>query len=785
MPERDPPTEITPLDDRTVREIAAGEVVERPASVVKELVENSLDAGAGRVAVSVENGGIDGIRVRDDGHGIPPDQLERAVAEHATSKLGGVADLDAGVESLGFRGEALYTVGAVSRLTVRSRPPSRASGASVVVDHGDTGPVEPAGCPVGTTVAVAELFGETPARRKFLKTAATEFDRINAVVSAYALANPGVAVSLEHDDRELFATPGDGDLRTAVLAVYGREVAASMVEVSASRSVSVDGGSDEVRVHGLVSEPETTRASRSYLKTFVRDRWVQDADLRSAVVDAYGGQLAADRYPFATLFVDVPAAAVDVNVHPRKTEVRFDDDAAVVETAREAVREGLLSAGLLRTSAPRGRSAPAETELDPEVVGGAGHGDRPADDRDGVTTAADEPGTDDASGRNTTGTDDASGRNTTGTDDGTPDSDSDASPSADGAVEETATDAVLSAWGATGDDDTAATTGGVDPPRGQSTDADRADGGDGDHAGGDPATHPTGHADGETATPGDGPTPRGWQTDDDQTVPGQHTLTGGRTDDWRDHDRLPSLRVLGQYDETYVVCATADGLVLIDQHAADERVNYERLRRAAGLPADGGGASRSDAGGDPTVQALAEPVEVPLTAREAALFGQFHDALTTAGFHARTVAADGETDGDDTAPTARTEASSDATRTHTAVVTAVPAVFDAALEPELLRDTLVSFAEDVTARDRPAAAAADDLLADLACYPSITGNTSLTEGSVTALLDALDGCENPYACPHGRPVLVRFDAATVEARFERDYPGHDSRREGVRDGHVD
>ena len=804
MPERDPPAEITPLDDRTVREIAAGEVVERPASVVKELVENSLDAGASRVAVAVENGGIDGIRVRDDGHGIPPDQLERAVAEHATSKLGGIAELDAGVESLGFRGEALYTVGAVSRLTVRSRPPNRASGASVVVDHGDTGPVEPAGCPVGTTVSVQELFGETPARRKFLKTAATEFDRINAVVSAYALANPGVAVSLEHDDRELFATPGDGDLRTAVLAVYGREVAESMVEVSGSRSVSLGGESREVRVHGLVSEPETTRASRSYLTTFVRDRWVQDADLRSAVVDAYGGQLAADRYPFATLFVDVPAAAVDVNVHPRKTEVRFDDDAAVVETVREAVREGLLSAGLLRTSAPRGRSAPAETELDPEVVGGAGHGGRPADDREERGTAASGAVTTDDEMK----TDDVVVDDRTGTGDGGPGSDTgpDPTPASDGAAEETATDAVLSAWGEADDttvDDSSAggqttdvdQTVGTDADQTVGTDANQTADADTDQTASTDATddeeadHPADHTDGDVATAGDGPTPRGWQADDGQSVPGQHTLTGGRTDDWRDHDTLPSLRVLGQYDDTYVVCATDDGLVLLDQHAADERVNYERLRRAAGLPADAGEPESDAGGGDQTVQALAEPVRVPLTAREAALFDQFHDALTTAGFHARMAGADEAADGPDTpavdstdtAPADRSDASADTRRTHAAVVTAVPAVFDATLDPALLRDTLVSFAEDVTARDRPAVAAADDLLADLACYPSITGNTSLTEGSVTALLGALDDCENPYACPHGRPVLVRFDAATIEARFERDYPGHGSRREEAND----
>ncbi len=218
--------------------------------------------------------------------------------------------------------------------------------------------------------------------------------------------------------------------------------------------------------------------------------------------------------------------------------------------------------------------------------------------------------------------------------------------------------------------------------------------------------------------------------------------------------------------------------MLVDQHAADERVNYERLRRAAGLPADGGDGTGSGGVGsaDPTVQTLVEPVTVPLTAREAALFDEFRDALAAAGFHASLA----ETEPGETAPTT-TGSRADSTRA--LAVTAVPAVFDAALDPELLRDTLVSFAEDVTARDRPAVAAADDLLADLACYPSITGNTTLTEGSVTALLDALDECENPYACPHGRPVLVRFDAPEIDNRFERDYPGHGAHRGEATDTH--
>jgi DNA mismatch repair protein MutL len=193
------------------------------------------------------------------------------------------------------------------------------------------------------------------------------------------------------------------------------------------------------------------------------------------------------------------------------------------------------------------------------------------------------------------------------------------------------------------------------------------------------------------------------------------------------------MRVLGQFDGTYVVAETADGLVLIDQHAADERINYERLR--------------GEMSGETPTQALAEPVDLELTAREAELFATYHDALAELGFHADRI--------DD----------------RTVEVRTVPTVFDSALDPSLLRDALTGFADG--SEGKTVDAVADALLADLACYPSITGNTSLTEGSVLDLLAALDGCENPYACPHGRPTIVEFDDGEIEARFERDYPGHE------------
>jgi DNA mismatch repair protein MutL len=723
---------IRPLDQRTVQQIAAGEVVERPASVVKELVENSLDAGASRVVVAVESGGIDGVRVRDDGQGMTESEVRLAVQEHTTSKIRDVDDLEGGVGTLGFRGEALHTIGAVSRTTIRTRAQDTdGAGTELRMEGGEVTEVRPTGCPTGTIVDVEDLFYNTPARRKFLKTEATEFDHVNTVVTQYALANPDVAMKLEHNGRQVFATEGRGSLEAAVLSVYGREVAESMTTVEATPEAdAVDA------VEGLASHPETTRSSREYLSTFVNGRYVTASVLREAVLDAYGGQLAPDRYPFAVLFLSVPSDAVDVNVHPRKMEVRFEEEREVREAVERAVGDALLEEGLIRSSAPRGRSAPDETAVRP---GGDGDADETLDadadesldadaDVGGETSGerADrglqEPASTD--GHNTS-TAASSGSTPEVTFDAVDDASSD--PTSDRATDRPDP-------GATRDDtaeDTEATAGSDEPAAGTDTGSYRSTG-DGDDR---PST-----ADGaDGASTAD---PR--SVDPGRSVTGpttQRTLEGDAVEMAPEFDQLPRMRVLGQLFDTYVVAETAGGLVLVDQHAADERVNYERLQDAVA--------------GDTTTQALADPVELELTAREAALFEEYADALAQVGFHAGR------------------------TGERTVAVRTVPAVFDETLEPSLLRDVLTAF---VTGEDEDGQstvdAVADSLLADLACYPSITGNTSLTEGSVVDLLGALDDCRNPYACPHGRPVIIEFDRDEIEDRFERDYPGHAGRRHG-------
>ena len=737
---------IQQLDADTIQRIAAGEVVERPGSVVKELVENSLDAGASRITVDVQAGGTEAIRVSDDGHGIPREQLPRALDEHATSKIQDIADLDGGVASLGFRGEALSTIAAVSELTIRSRPQGENTGAELTVSGGDRGEIKPAGCPEGTTVEVETLFFNTPARKKFLKQDSTEFDHINTVVSQYALANPDVAISLSHNDRQLFGTEGSGSLRSTVLSVYGREVAESMIDIE----YAVPDDVPVEAVSGLVSHPETTRSTREYLATFVNGRYVTDADLRGAVVDGYGGQLAPDRYPFAVVFLDVPPESVDVNVHPRKTEVRFDTDEAVLGALSEAVERTLIEDGLIRSSAPRGRSAPAETAVAPDAPDS--ETDEPQSTN--VTTGTPDTETPDTE---PTPNETESSRPASGALESDQPADRTVAEPLDPAAEDSWTVDGLSGTSAdTAASNTAAENTSETAEAGQSTGTVETESSTPDEPAtsesptstadsqpaGEPAGKPADESDDESTTieMGDAKpiptelTENGRLATEPTT---QQTLSGGETTDRRRYDRLPPLRVLGQLHETYLLAATDDGLVLVDQHAADERVNYERLQNAIG--------------DSPASQRLAEAVELELTAREVALFDDHSDALAEVGFTAE-----------------RRE-------DRTVEVRAVPTVFSTTLDPELLRDVLLSFVES-TDESETIAEAVDELLADLACYPSITGNTSLTEGSVVDLLSALDDCDNPYACPHGRPVVIEISREEIENRFERDYPGHSGRR---------
>lgn len=330
---------ILVLPESVAAQIAAGEVVERPASVVKELLENALDAGASAITVEVEGGGRTLIRVSDDGQGIPPDEVERAFARHATSKLRTVEDLDR-ITTLGFRGEALASIAAVSRTTLVTRTYDSVAGALVQVEGGQARAVRAAGAPAGTVVTVENLFYNTPARLKFLKSESTERRHITQLVTNYAMAYPSVRFRLIMEGREQFHSPGSGDMADVLVEVLGLEAFKEMLEVSPQPPTRPD--LPPVEVYGFTSTPGLNRANRSHIILFVNGRAISDQSLTYAVVQAYHTLLPGGRYPLAVLMLTMPPDEVDVNVHPTKAEVRFRAPDAVFAAVQRAVRRAVV-----------------------------------------------------------------------------------------------------------------------------------------------------------------------------------------------------------------------------------------------------------------------------------------------------------------------------------------------------------------------------------------------------------------------------------------------------------
>lgn len=325
---------IRRLPPTLVNKIAAGEVVERPASVVKELVENSLDAGATRIDVSVERGGMDLVRVADNGCGIPAEELPLAVAPHATSKIATEEDLFS-IRTLGFRGEALASIASVSQLTVRSRPPQAEHGAMIEVYGGRVGPVVPCGCPMGTIVEVRNLFFNTPVRRKFLRSVQTELGHVSEALMRIALAMPEVHFTLRHGERVLLELPAGGDRLERIARCCGRDLADALLYVE-----SMEG---PVELTGYVSHPNYSRPNSRLQYFFLNGRFIRDRSLQHALGEAYRGLLTVGRFPAAFLYLRMPPELVDVNVHPTKLEVRFQDGGRVYSQVLSALRAKFLS----------------------------------------------------------------------------------------------------------------------------------------------------------------------------------------------------------------------------------------------------------------------------------------------------------------------------------------------------------------------------------------------------------------------------------------------------------
>lgn len=330
---------IVLLDDLTINKIAAGEVIERPASVVKELVENSIDAGATNISIETRNGGISYIRITDNGKGFLPDDMEIAFERHATSKIRKAEDLET-VKSMGFRGEALASIAAISRVELISKTEENSVGYKIVVEGGKILSKEEIGCPKGTTITVENLFFNTPVRYKFLKKDFTEAGYIEDVVTRIALVNPNIGIRLISSGKTIIQTTGNGDSKSVIYNIYGKDIAENIL--------NVDYTYDDIRITGVVGKPVIARSNRANQLFFVNKRFIKDKALTSSAEQAFKGMLTIGKYGFLILNIEIDPHKVDVNVHPAKLEVRFEEESKVFKAVYHAIKETLLQSDLVR-----------------------------------------------------------------------------------------------------------------------------------------------------------------------------------------------------------------------------------------------------------------------------------------------------------------------------------------------------------------------------------------------------------------------------------------------------
>lgn len=658
-------------------QIAAGEVVERPASVLKELVENSLDAGAARIDVRLENGGQALIRVQDDGCGIPADELELSVTRHATSKIASMDDLER-IRSYGFRGEALPSIASVSRFRIVSAwqgPDNQSAAHCVEVEHGRLLASSPAALHKGTIVEVRDLFSNIPARLKFLKTPATEFKRAQDWLARLALARAEVGFSLHSGEREaLHFLPGQ-TLRDRLALLWPRLI------VEALRPF--EGERHGIRVHGLAALPTVSQPRGDRILLFVNNRSVTDKRLLAAVREAYKGRLTSRDYPQVALFVDMDPREVDVNVHPAKSEVRFRDESAVFSACLHAMQGALVTSftAALEDEASDGAVAPGLFADGPSTSGPAGGlsgglfagRENPAGTAPAPEAAAPRP------------------RGFWGRLDDPPLLARPETSSPPGVPEED--------WRVSAPPDWSAAPRVFAP-----VEEDAA-------PYGPPAEHsfPPKPASAPASMPD-----AAWSG----RVPEPPTVSATAPEPReREPLRVGPLSYLGQAADTYLVLRDAEGaLLLLDQHAAHERVLYTRLRR-------GGFAG--------TGQCLALPLELDLHPAEQERFQQLRERLESLGFVLEC------TDG-------------------TLLVRAMPPVLSRAEARDFLREALAGRKDDLAG-----------MFISMSCKGAIKAGQRLTDDEAAGLLRQWLAVPEREYCPHGRPCVLRWDAAALEKFFKR------------------
>ena len=574
-------SKIRILPEQLANRIAAGEVVERPASVVKELVENSLDADAKSITVTIEEAGRRLIEVADDGSGIPAGEVPLALERHATSKLLSTDDLFR-IATLGFRGEALASIASVARLTLTSRTDNDEAAMRIRVEGGKAEKPEQVGAPRGTVVRVENLFYNVPARLKFLKKDVTERRRIDALLTRYALAYPSVRFKFSQNGQATLQTSGNGDRRAILATLYGVEIAKDLLEVNAIE--------EDLKLTGFISPTSLTRSNRRDITFFINGRWVQDISLSTALIQAYHTMLMVGRYPLAAVFLEFDPASVDVNVHPTKSEIRFQDPQRMFSFVQRSVRKAILA----YTPVPQMGIAPPALWTERSSQSG------------------------------------------------------------------------------------------IDPAWGFASEANQ-----------EPGNQDSGNAQSPETL---------------DTIP-----------------TIPLLRLVGQIGSVYVIAEGPDGLYLIDQHAAHERVLFERLmaQREANTISS---------------QSLLQPVVVPLPPEQATLLNEQIGILQKFGFEVEPFGP------------------------NTFQVRAIPSLFSGSDPAAALRVLVEDFEGDET----PLQEKIEERIAARVCKRmAVKGGQTLSTDEQESLLRDLESCESPRTCPHGRPTMIHLSVDMLERQFGR------------------
>lgn len=662
------------LDESVANMIAAGEVVERPASVVKELVENSLDAGASAITVEIKNGGIASIRVSDNGSGIEPDDVGVAFIRHATSKIRVQQDLEA-IHTLGFRGEALCSIAAVSKVLLTTKTVEMPNALQVVVEGGEPLDVLETGAPQGTTIEVRDIFYNTPARMKFLKKDTTEAGYISDLVQNFALAHPEVSFRLINNGRQVMFSPGDGSLRSAIYTVYGRDYVDNIIEISY--------GDNSLRAEGYIGTGSLGRPNRNAQSFFVNGRYIRSTTISAALDEAYKNQLMVGKFPFAVIHLTVNPAFLDVNVHPNKLQVKFSNERQVFDTVYWAAKNALYEKPRVPSMALERRraykmhtsDAPQSTQLplSPAVYPTENSG------RD-MPSEAGEP--------------DRS-RQPLRSQDSTPAPSKPIPAKMPEALCQPKQSATIAAPVSTA------------PEKPEASAAFSQQ-------------HPT-LREADTFTYAVENTKKAAAPQENREKTAERDRAADIVQPKQDY------RIIGQIFLTYILLERGDELLLIDQHAAHERLRYEQLMQAA-------------AGGTPPAQSLMTPVLVDLPAKEYAL------AMDNLSFF-------------ESLGIGLSDFGGNVVSIHTAPV-------DVAFEEvgELFRellDQVMSYRHEARTQKQERA------LYTVACRSAIKANHALLMPEMEALVRDVFALGAINTCPHGRPILISLTRRELERQFGR------------------